>query len=164
MTTNQQKHTVTPSANESNSSSNEDSTTDSSSSSEEEEEEEEVVITKPIYISKSIRNKNDCLNSQTHKESNQKEGQSEEENSSDLNEDINKKKQITISKLDHQVIQVIPEVNDNKLEFDGINDTDDINPELEYENWKQRELNRFKRDQDIIKQIELEKEDQLRRK
>ena len=162
MTNHQQEDPVSlSSTNEFNSSSGEDSTSDSSSSSssEEEEEEEDLMITKPIYMSKTTRNKEGSLNNQITN-TNEEKGQLEEKNGDNSSEHTNRKKQITISKLDHQVIQ---DTSDNKLEFDGVDDTDDIDPELEYENWKIRELNRFKRDQDIIKQIELEKEDQLRR-
>lgn len=161
MTNHQQEDPALSSTNEFNSSSGEDSSSDSSSSSssEEEEEEEDLMITKPIYMSKTTRNKEGSLNNQITN-TNEEKGQLEEKSGDNSSEHTNRRKQITISKLDHQVIQ---DPSDNKLEFDGVDDTDDIDPELEYENWKIRELNRFKRDQDIIKQIELEKEDQLRR-
>ena len=66
MTNHQQEDPVSlSSTNEFNSSSGEDSTSDSSSSSSsEEEEEEDLMITKPIYMSKTTRNKEGSLNNQ----------------------------------------------------------------------------------------------------
>ncbi|EMG49454.1 hypothetical protein G210_5778 [Candida maltosa Xu316] len=121
------------------SSSEYESSGDESSSS---SSEEEVLITKPVYISKTQRN--------------EPPKQNDDEASSE------RQKQIINSKLD-QKIEPKESVTE-KDEYDGIDDTDDINPEIEFENWKLRELERFKRDQEIIKQLELEKEDQLRRK
>lgn len=39
-----------------------------------------------------------------------------------------------------------------------VDDTDDLDPQLEYENWKQREKLRFLRDQQLIRDAEMEKE------
>lgn len=119
-----------------NSSSSYESSDDSSSSSSEEE-----TIIKPVFISQ------------------RKSQQSTTKEISRVEEE-QRKKEILNSKLDQKETSIEETQRD---EFDGVDDTDDIEPELEYENWKTRELLRLKRDFEIIKQLELEKEDQLKR-
>ena len=120
-----------------NSSSSYESSDDSSSSSSSEEE----TIIKPVFISQ------------------RKSQQSTTKEISRVEEE-QRKKEILNSKLDQKEASIEETQRD---EFDGVDDTDDIEPELEYENWKTRELLRLKRDFEIIKQLELEKEDQLKR-
>lgn len=50
-----------------------------------------------------------------------------------------------------------------KDEYDDIDDTDDIDPEEEYKAWTQREVERFIRDREIIKQQDLEFQEALKR-
>lgn len=77
MTNHQQEDPALSSTNEFNSSSGEDSSSDSSSSSSSEEEEEDLMITKPIYMSKTTRNKKGSLNNQITN-TNEEKGQLEE--------------------------------------------------------------------------------------
>lgn len=50
-----------------------------------------------------------------------------------------------------------------KEDFDGVDDTDNLDPEQEYEMWKLREKERKKRDRQKLEEVENEKEDALRR-
>lgn len=50
-----------------------------------------------------------------------------------------------------------------KQDFDGIEDTDNVDPAHEYEMWKLREKDRKHRDHKKLEEIEQEKEDALRR-
>ncbi|KAG7662788.1 uncharacterized protein J8A68_003711 [[Candida] subhashii] len=122
-----------------NNSSCDDSDSSDSSSSEDEQ------IQKPIFISKKQRIKQ--LTQEDQK----------------LNED--RQKQILLSKLENNDSKSLTEVATDNADdlFDGIDDTDDLDPEQEYDAWKQRELMRFERDQKIIEQQELQKEEELRR-
>ncbi|OVF11327.1 hypothetical protein A9F13_01g08283 [Clavispora lusitaniae] len=49
-------------------------------------------------------------------------------------------------------------------DFGSVSDTDDVDPDSEYAQWKLRELQRRQRDRQKLESIEKEKEDQLRRK
>lgn len=51
-----------------------------------------------------------------------------------------------------------------KTDYDGVDDTDDIDPEAEFEQWKQRERSRYERDIQRLRDEEQEKEDAIRRK
>ncbi|RCK64074.1 hypothetical protein Cantr_10684 [Candida viswanathii] len=117
---------------------------ESGSSSDESSSEEETVI-KPVFVSKAQRNTQQTppATKETTKDEDQR------------------RKEIIYSKLDTKETETT--TLSKKDEFDGADDTDDIEPEVEFENWKSRELARFQRDFEIIKQVELEKEDQLKR-
>ncbi|KAK6463685.1 hypothetical protein DFJ63DRAFT_312994 [Scheffersomyces coipomensis] len=127
--------------NESSSSSEYDSNQSSSDEDSSSSEEEEKLMLKPIFVSKSKRQSQDQLTPTTNS------------------------KDITISKLDNLTQDDkldVSNLNDDN-NFDGIDDTDDIDPEQEYNAWKQRELNRYNRDQLILQQQDSTKDDQLRR-
>ncbi|RLV94781.1 hypothetical protein JA1_001591 [Spathaspora sp. JA1] len=117
---------------------------ESDSSSGSSSEEEQVQIAKPVFISKKQRS-----------EQSQQSQPAEEE----------RKRQVLMSKLStDQTITPESELNKKQDDFDGIDDTDDLNPEEEYNAWKQREILRFNRDQNLIISKELEKEEALTRR
>lgn len=67
-----------------------------------------------------------------------------------------------LAKAEH--LQQIESKSVEKVPFDGIDDSDDIDPEEEYLQWRLREAARKKRDADVIAQAEMAKEDAVRRK
>lgn len=60
----------------------------------------------------------------------------------------------------HQVEQKTLE----KIPFDGVDDTDNIDPKAEYEAWQNRERARRERDIQRVREVEEAKEDAIRRK
>ena len=50
-----------------------------------------------------------------------------------------------------------------KGQFEGVDDTDNVDPEREYREWKQREIERKQRDRKRLEEQENEKEDIIRR-
>lgn len=67
-------------------------------------------------------------------------------------ESNNASRKILLSQLELKGTKV-----DTEDRYD-VDDTDDLDPQLEYENWKQREKLRFLRDQQLIRDAEMEKE------
>lgn len=127
------------------SSSNEscESSSESSSSSEDEQPQQ-----KPIFITKKNRTQQATTTT----------------TQPDQSPTHNREKQVLLSKLESKEHRQLAEImTDSLQEFDGVDDTDDLDPEKEYLAWKQRELERYNRDQKIIEQQELEKEEELRR-
>ncbi|KAK6197417.1 uncharacterized protein RJT21DRAFT_116349 [Scheffersomyces amazonensis] len=120
--------------------SQEESSEENSSSSEEEQ-----LLLKPVFLSKAKRSQIQSKGPQDRSF-----------------HESNRAKEITLSNLENtsQDIDVSKIADDD---FNGIDDTDDLDPEQEYLDWRKRELQRYKRDQQILKQKDLIKEDQVRR-
>ncbi|CAD1808028.1 Splicing factor, Prp19-binding domain family protein [Candida parapsilosis] len=66
-------------------------------------------------------------------------------------ESENTSRQVLLSQLESKEIK---ETTEDEYDVD---DTDDLDPQLEYDNWKQREKQRFLRDQQILREAEMEK-------
>lgn len=109
-----------------------DSSNDEWSSLEEEEEEEEVRVT-PKFISKRKDKKTVGPNTS---------GNGTSDETSD-----ERKRAALLSRLDNIQEKGEEKTEDSKeSDIHQVDDTDDLDPELEYENWKQRERARFLRD------------------
>ncbi|KAK7683926.1 hypothetical protein QCA50_012897 [Cerrena zonata] len=96
-------------------------------------------MVKPVFLSKSKR----------------QPGQSPQE-------DTDRLKRITLSKAEHSLQVDEKEVKEDQ--FDGIQDTDDVDPEAEYLEWMQREYQRYQRDRSTLKLEEDEKDALVRRR
>lgn len=96
-------------------------------------------MVKPVFLSKSKR----------------QPGQSPQE-------DTDRLKRITLSKAEHSLQVDEKEVKEDQ--FDGIQDTDDVDPEAEYLEWMQREYQRYQRDRLTLKLEEDEKDALVRRR
>ncbi|EGW32542.1 uncharacterized protein SPAPADRAFT_51088 [Spathaspora passalidarum NRRL Y-27907] len=118
---------------------------DSDSSESSSSEEEQQQIAKPVFISKKNR--------------------TESPHQASTEDEDKRKREVLLSKLStDQTITSEGETNKPSNEdFDGIDDTDDLNPEEEYNAWKQREVMRFNRDQQLIIEKEILKEEALQR-
>lgn len=125
----------------------EEDTSGSESESESESEDEQAVFARPKFIPKSQRNKPTEKNKQVEEKS-------------------NATKERTLEIIESTIRSERAERNSAKLastslgdeEVLAIDDTDGIDPEQEFEDWKKREKARMKRDRDIIVQMEMEKE------
>lgn len=120
-----------------------------SSSSEEE-------VLKPVFVSKNQRKSH--VNQQNSKPSDTNRGTRTEAVDKEIRE-TDRKKEIALNKASHEVR--IEKTDDN--EFDGIDDADDIYPEKEYDEWRLREKDRYKRDRERILQEEQVKDEMVRR-
>lgn len=70
--------------------------------------------------------------------------------------------QITLAKAEHH--QLLQDKAVEKADYDGVDDTDDVNPEQEYKEWILREKQRKARDTLRMHEAEEAKEDAVRRK
>lgn len=161
METHQQKetHTRTTSVdnpsphfeNESRSSSNDNSSSDDDSSSDDSSSDDsssdDQVMLKPVFVSKTKRNQKKDISF----------------SKGDNEEDENRIRNITLAKVEHNLKIDLQDIS-NDVEYDGIDDTDDMNPEQEYEDWKARESNRYIRDRKVSQEQEDAKDDLIRRK
>lgn len=68
---------------------------------------------------------------------------------------------LAIARAEHH--QKIESNNAEIQDFDGVEDTDDVDPEKEYALWKERERFRRERDRQKLADFEREKEDAVRR-
>ncbi|ODV78271.1 uncharacterized protein CANTADRAFT_262663 [Suhomyces tanzawaensis NRRL Y-17324] len=78
----------------------------------------------------------------------------------DTKEVVKDQAKTIISKLESKGTKS-PDVSE-KNDFDGVDDTDDLDPEQEFEQWKERERLRFLRDRQLLQTEETAKEDRLR--
>lgn len=69
-----------------------------------------------------------------------------------------------LSKIDNNISNSINDLTvDSETLYDGIDDTDDLDPEKEYSDWKERELARFNRDRLAWQLEEQEQDEKIRR-
>lgn len=61
-----------------------------------------------------------------------------------------------LHKVEQKTIENVP--------FDGVDDTDNVDPKAEYEAWQKREQARRERDLQRVREVEEAKEDAIRRK
>ncbi|KAK6455449.1 micro-fibrillar-associated protein 1 [Scheffersomyces xylosifermentans] len=133
---------------DSGSASNESSSgSDSSGSEEESSSEEEQVLLKPVFLSKSQR---------------ARKNERKDVESGDPMQISDRQKQVALSKLEQSTKNSsLQDTEEN--DFDGIDDTDDLEPEKEFEDWKSRELARFYRDRELWRQEEAIVDERIRR-
>lgn len=131
-------------------------TSGSDSESYESSSSEEVVL-KPIFVSKKQRKSHEKPNEKSNARTN-RSSPTEVAGNADR-EDVNRKKEIALKKASREVR--IEEADG--VEFDGIDDTDDIYPEKEYEEWRRREKDRYRRDRELMMQEEEMKDEIVRR-
>lgn len=101
--------------------------------------------------------------------SNMSDSESSETSSSSSEDEIakpvyilKKQQELSATKSSREVLLSQLELKDAKVDSEekyAVDDTDDLDPELEYNNWKLREKARFLRDQQIIREAEMEKEE-----
>ncbi|CUM63311.1 uncharacterized protein PRCAT00000882001 [Priceomyces carsonii] len=116
------------------------STSDSNSSGDETSSDEEVIL-KPVFIDKFRRAKTVASNDKRSR-------------GLDRND-----KALVASKMDAMSQRSTVEMD----VFDGVDDTDDIDPEGDYEAWKRREKERYVRDRALLEAQEAAKNDKYRR-
>lgn len=122
----------------------EDSTTTASS----DEESQEEVVLKPVFLTKTQR--------EPRKKSPPPQTMAV---SSDVTKD-KKRKDITLQKAER-----VPSADSNNTdEFNGVDDTDYVDVEAEYEAWVEREKYRQTRDRNEAIEKENEKENEIRRR
>lgn len=131
-------------------------TSGSDSESYESSSSEEVVL-KPVFVSKNQRKSH--VNQQNSKSTDTNRGTQTEVVVTKEIGGIDRKKEIALNKASHEV-KVEKTEGD---EFDGIDDADDIYPEKEYDEWRIREKDRYKRDRERIMQEEQIKDEIVRR-
>ncbi|CUM49784.1 Splicing factor, Prp19-binding domain-containing protein [Debaryomyces fabryi] len=117
----------------------------------------EEVVLKPIFVSRKQRKSHEKQNGKP-KASTNRSSQTEVPINKDT-EDVDRKKEITLNKASHEV--KIEKADGD--EFDGIDDTDDIYPEREYQEWRIREKDRYARDREVMVQEEEMKDEIVRR-
>lgn len=135
------------------------STSDTSGSDSEsyESSSSEELVLKPVFVSKNQRKSH--VNQQNSKpDGSNRSTQTEVIVDNDIGE-IDRKKEIALNKASHEV--KVEKTNGD--EFDGIDDTDDIHPEQEYDEWRIREKDRYKRDRERLIQEEQMKDEIVRR-
>ncbi|EAZ63148.2 predicted protein [Scheffersomyces stipitis CBS 6054] len=114
---------------------------ESSDSGSYESSSEDELILQPVFLTKSQRSK------KTESEDNE-----------------NRSKQALLSKIDNNISNSINDLTvDSETLYDGIDDTDDLDPEKEYSDWKERELARFNRDRLAWQLEEQEQDEKIRR-
>lgn len=117
----------------------------------------EEVVLKPVFVSKNQRKSH--VNQQNSKPNDtNRSTQTKIIVDKEIGE-TDRKKEIALNKATHEVKV---EKTDGD-EFDGTDDADDIYPEKEYDEWKIREKDRYKRDRERIMQEEQMKDEIVRR-
>lgn len=117
---------------------------ESNSESYESSSEEEVMF-KPVFVSKDQRNAS-------------KKGPSENQ-VNDSNPEENKKKELTLKRAG-QEIRIEEDLSND---FGGVDDTDDLDPAKERQDWRARETNRYKRDRQALEVYEKTMDERIRR-
>lgn len=117
----------------------------------------EEVVLKPIFVSRKQRKSHEKPNGKP-KASTNRSSQTEVPINKNK-EDVDRKKEIALNKASHEV--KIEKADGD--EFDGIDDTDDIYPEREYQEWRIREKDRYARDREVMVQEEEMKDEIMRR-
>lgn len=102
-------------------------------SGEEESESEEEVLLKPVYIKKRHQGEEKTVDADT--------------------------KESILSQIEHGIRNEQKKPTQLNEDDEDLDDTDDLDPEMEYESWKIREADRLKRDRDLLIAKEKEQEE-----
>ena len=163
------KTPVKRSINEEDDQEEEETSSESSEDEDEEDEDEEdeetssseEEYTKPVFISRNKRNT-------TANTTKTKVIKQEQDNSSN---ESNKSHATAFREIERSVNRMAHDDSltrkENSIDVvenvEGLDDTDDVDPALEYSLWKQREMARLKRDRDALIQQEREREEREQR-
>ncbi|GME95060.1 unnamed protein product [[Candida] boidinii] len=146
----------------------EEETSSESSEDEDEEDEEdeetsssEEEYTKPVFISRNKRNTT-ANTTKTKVIKQEQDNSSNESNKSHATAFREIERSVNIMAHDDSLTR-----KENSIDVvenvEGLDDTDDVDPALEYSLWKQREMARLKRDRDVLIQQEREREEREER-
>lgn len=117
---------------------------ESESGSEESSSSDDEVMVRPVFVSKTKRIKN----------------KTQIDTATDTT-DSSKAREIALERAENLgTIEVIEGANEA---FDGVDDSDDVEPEKEYTEWRGRERKRYERDMALLREEEKAHEDKLRR-
>lgn len=131
----------------------EESGSESSSSSSEEE------YTKPVFISRNKRKTTTETKVVEHQKQDNSSNESDKSHATafrEIERSVNRMARDDWLTRQENSIDVVENV-------EGLDDTDDLDPALEYSLWRQRELARLKRDRDALIQLEREREEREER-
>lgn len=115
-----------------------DSSTSSSGSSSSSSSENQMTLAKPVFI----RKPKPSASKQTT---------------------LSKSRSALLARIDQQS-QLLEVTDSTKESFDGIDDTDDLDPEAEFDEWQRREVARMERDTAVMRELEEEQLELLKRK